>query len=94
MIRHIVAWNLLEGQEDAAAKIKTDLEALKDQLDYLRSIQVYVNTLESSSRSLVLETTFDNEDDLRRYAVAPEHLKCVDFIKTVTEGRIALDFQE
>ena len=38
MIRHIVAWNLID--KDAGLKIKKDLEGLKDKIDYLKEITV------------------------------------------------------
>lgn len=92
MIRHIVAWNLID--KDAGLKIKKDLEGLKDKIDYLKEIMVYLNSCYTSDRDVVLSTLFDDEEDLKRYASVPYHLEAVSYIKTVTKDRLALDYQE
>lgn len=92
MIRHIVAWNLID--KDAGLKIKKDLEELKNKIDYLKEITVYLNSCHTSDRDIVLSILFDKEEDLKRYALDPYHLEVVSYIKTVTEDRVALDYQE
>lgn len=92
MIRHIVAWNLTD--KDAGLKIKKDLEELKNKIDYLKEITVYLNSCHTSDRDIVLSILFDKEEDLKRYASDPYHLEVVSYIKTVTEDRVVLDYQE
>ncbi len=94
MIRHIVAWNLGKGQEEEALKIKEGLEGLKDQLDYVRDIHVYLDVLSSSDRQVILSCLFDNEEDLKKYQVSPEHIKVSSFVKTVTQDRTCIDYKE
>jgi hypothetical protein len=98
MVRHIVAWNFAEGftaeenQKNAQA-IKSELENLKNIIDGIVSIEVLINPLSTSDSDLLLDSTFENEEALKAYAVHPEHVRVgTNFVKPSTKNRKCMDF--
>jgi hypothetical protein len=96
MLRHIVLWNLNDDCEkkEAASKIKTILEALKNSIDEAVEIKVHINELSSSNTDIMLDSLFENEAALNAYKIHPEHIKAGEFIASVTKNRAAFDFFE
>ena len=96
MIHHIVMWKLKESnKKNNALKINNDLEALKEIIKELEHIQVNTNMeiAPQSNFDVILDSRFKSFDDLTQYANHSEHLKVVDFIKTVVEQRVAIDYE-
>lgn len=99
MVKHIIIWDFKEGfsaEENRAnaEKIKAGLEGLKGRIDGLTSIRVIIDILPSSTGSLMLDTTFENEAALNGYQVHPEHVKVAEFVRTATQNRRCIDFEE
>ena len=99
MIRHIVAWNFKEGLTEAqnsenAAKIKSELEGLKAIITQVQQIEVKTDLTAGSNRNLMLNTLFATEEDLAAYQVHPAHKKVSEFVRSVTQDRVCLDFYE
>lgn len=96
MIHHIVMWKLKEAdKKENAHKIKKDLEALKNIIKELKFIQVSFN-MDIAPRNnfdVILDTHFNSFEQLNIYANHPEHLKVVEFIKTVIDQRVAIDYE-
>ncbi|MDR2122072.1 MAG: Dabb family protein [Flavobacteriaceae bacterium] len=96
MIHHIVLWKLKEtNKEENAKQIKEKLEALKGRIKELDSIYVGFNMDEApeSNFDVVLNTQFKTFDDLNIYQNHPEHVEVVQFIKSVVEQRVAIDYE-
>ncbi|HEY8365319.1 MAG TPA: Dabb family protein [Haloplasmataceae bacterium] len=94
MIKHIVMWKLKEDCKDKGMSIKEKLENLQKIIPYVIKIEVGINILDSSQAyDVVLYSEFNNTDDLNRYQNHEEHLLVVDFIKSVTEKRIVVDYE-
>lgn len=99
MVKHIIIWNFKEElsadeKKSAAAKIKTELEALLGEIDGLCEIKVYTNPLASSNGDLILDSTFTDEAALKAYAVHPEHVKVADErVRPFTAERKCVDFE-
>ncbi|MBR5417970.1 MAG: Dabb family protein [Clostridiales bacterium] len=79
MVKHVIIWTLKDeysNEEKAAikAEIKAGLEGLKGKIDGLTDIKVYTEGLESSNGDLMLDSTFENEEALKGYAVHPDHV--------------------
>ena len=77
MIKHIVAWRINDSADKGktAALIKEKLEALKNEIDFLREIRVGINFNETDAASdIVLETVFDSKEDLNAYQGHPAHV--------------------
>ena len=100
MIRHLVLFKLAdkaEGKSKAenALLIKKHLEALKDVIPVIRKMEVSVNHPDApgGNHDVVLDSEFDTWEDLRAYAIHPEHLKVGEFIAKVRTGRAAIDHE-
>lgn len=99
MIHHIVLWNLKEElseveKKEAANRIKEELEAVKNEVSGVVSLNVVTNGLESSNKEIGLISLFESEEALKAYQVHPAHVAAGSFIKTVTSGRCCLDYEQ
>ena len=99
MVRHIVCWNYKDGLSDEQNKenakvIKERMENLKDVIDGIISIEVITTQLPSSMSDLVLNVLLTDEAALEHYQVHEEHVKIVQFIRSVTQNRYCIDYIE
>jgi len=75
------------------AKVKAKLKSLEQSIDVLKTIEVGINFNESDrAMDLSLYSTFENEEDLKKYATHEEHLKVVALIKEVTLESKVVDY--
>lgn len=100
MVRHIVLFKLAdeaEGRSKAenALIIKERLEELKNTIPVIRKIEVKINLSEAfaDNHDVILESEFDTLEDVRTYAVHPEHIKVGEFIAKVRTSRAAIDYE-
>ncbi len=95
MVVHIVMFQFKEENKKAnMIQAKQMLENLMGAVPTLRSIDVGLNfSAESRAMDLSIITTFENKEGLNAYAIHPEHLKVVDFIKTVVEYSKVVDYE-
>src|SRR5690554_6624919 len=100
MVRHIVLFKLAdeaEGRSKAenALIIKERLEELKNTIPVIRKIEVKINLSEASAdnHDVILKSEFDTLEDVRTYAVHPEHIKVGEFIAKVRTSRAAIDYE-
>lgn len=98
MVKHIILWTLKEYPENEKKQIKENikkgLEDLYGKIDGLTHIKVYTDALISSNADLMLDSTFENEEALKTYAVHPEHVYVADtFVRPFTANRSCLDFE-
>ncbi len=98
MIRHIVMWKLKDFEKPEikalnASKLKDELYALKKEIVQIRALNVGVNLNPENEYDIVLESEFDNFDDLKTYQKHPAHLKVVEFLKTVRVLRASIDYE-
>jgi hypothetical protein len=99
MVKHIIIWEFKEGfstEENRAnaEKIKAGLEGLKGRISGLTDARVQIDLLSSSTGNIMLDCTFENEESLKSYQVNPEHLKVASLVRTVTQNRSCVDFEE
>ncbi len=94
MVVHIVMFQFKEAHKKAnMIQAKQMLENLMGAVPSLKSIDVGMNfSQEDRAMDLSIITSFANKEDLDAYAVHPEHLKVVDFIKTVVEYSKVVDY--
>ena len=98
MIRHIVLFKLkrlesFKAKMEIMQRFKSALEALKDIIPELKSIEVGINVNSAEDYDVALVTVFDNMHDLSVYANHPEHLAAAAIIKDVKEGRACVDYE-
>ncbi|AKF24424.1 stress responsive protein [Sulfurovum lithotrophicum] len=94
MIVHIVMFKFKEENKKAnIIQAKQMLENLMGAIPSLRSIDVGVNfSEEERAMDMSIITSFESKEGLNAYAIHPEHLKVVDFIKEVVEYSKVVDY--
>lgn len=94
MIVHIVMFKFKDESKDInLQKTKELLEVLVDLIPTLNSMEVGINfTHTDRAFDLSLYSTFNTKEDLESYVVHEEHLKVVDFIKSVTTESKVVDY--
>jgi hypothetical protein len=94
MIVHIVTFKFKEENKQAnIIQAKHMLEELMGAVPSLRSIDVGINfSTEERAMDLSIITTFESKEGLDAYAIHPEHLNVVDFIKSVVEYSKVVDY--
>ena len=99
MVKHVILWQLkdeLSAEEKVQVKqgIKEGLEGLKGQIPGLTEIHVQTEGLSSSNVDVMLDSTFENEDALKNYAVHPAHVEVADTkVRPYTKSRACLDYE-
>lgn len=96
MTKHIILWTLKEEyrKEEVKKGIKENLEALMGRIPGLLSIHVYTEGLPTSNADVCLDSTFENPEALKGYAVHPEHVAVADqFVRPYTASRTCMDFE-
>jgi antibiotic biosynthesis monooxygenase (ABM) superfamily enzyme len=95
MIVHIVLFSFKEDNKIAnIQKAKEMLVALEHKVPSLKSIEVGENFCsEGRAMDISIITRFDTKEDLQEYAVHPEHMKVVEFIKQVVEYSKVVDYE-
>lgn len=94
MIVHIVMFKFKEeNRESNILKAKELLNALEDKIDELISMEVGVN-FDTADRAfdLSLYSKFQTKEDLNSYSIHSEHLKVVEFIKSVASESKVVDY--
>ena len=77
-----------------ALKIKSQLEALKQKIKEIRSIEVGINTNDSQDAyDIVLYSEFNSIEDLKAYQEHPAHVKVGDFVNKVRLERKVVDYE-
>jgi hypothetical protein len=95
MVVHIVTFKFKEENKKAnIIQAKQMLENLMGAVPTLRSMDVGINfSPEERAMDLSIITAFESKEGLQAYAIHPEHLKVVDFIKTVVEYSKVVDYE-
>lgn len=98
MVKHIVLFRLsdsLSATEKAqiAEQFKQTIEALPNVIPFIRHIYVGTNINTDEKWDICLDSSFDSLDDVRRYAVHPEHVAAAAIIKDAKVDRSCVDFE-
>lgn len=99
MVKHIILWTLkdeysVEQKNDIKKGIKEGLEGLAGRISGLVDIKVNTEGLASSNADLMLDSTFEDEQSLKAYAVHSEHVAVADEkVRPYTAVRSCMDFE-
>lgn len=100
MIRHIVMWKLKEkaagaSKEKNAEKLKLILEGLRTNIEEIKAVEVgiQINSGDHDAYDVVLICDFKTDLDFQMYTRNPHHKKAVEFIQTVADDRIYVDYK-
>jgi len=94
VIIHIVLFQFKEENKELnIEKVKEMLEGLPEKIPTLKSMEVGLNYSDSErAMDLSLISTFDNKVGLEQYAIHPEHVKVVEYIKGVVVESKVVDY--
>lgn len=75
-------------------KSRQALEGLAGQIPGLIDIKVQIEGLASSNADLMLDSSFEDEESLKGYAVHPAHVAVADGkVRPFTKTRVCLDYE-
>jgi len=94
MIVHIVMFKFKEeNKTQNIQNVREKLNSLVEKISELQSLEVGIDFNQSERAfDLSLYSTFQTKEDLKTYAVHPEHLKVVELIKRVTLESKVVDY--
>ena len=99
MVKHVILWKLKEELSDSEkvrikADMKAELEGLKVKVPGLLDIVIQTEPLPSSNAEVMLDSTLEDEDALKGYAVHPEHVRVADtYVRPYTQVRMCMDYR-
>jgi len=95
MVVHIVTFKFnTENKKANIIQAKQMLENLMGAVPSLRSMDVGLNfAKEERAMDMSIISVFEGKKGLDAYAIHPEHLKVIQFIKTVVEYSKVVDYE-
>jgi hypothetical protein len=98
MTKHIVLFKLKDEVPQnekmrLATKFKEAIESLPAKIPYIRKIEVGFNANPNESWHIALYSEFDTLEDVKLYAVHPEHRAAGKIIAEIKENRACVDYQ-
>lgn len=94
MITHVVLFKLKDRSPENIGKTRDILAGLKDKVQVLKHLEVGTDVVRGErSYDIALVARFDTLDDLEAYRVHPAHQEVVEYIKTVKESTVAVDYE-
>jgi len=98
MIRHLVLWTLSTDDPAEKARIVAELEAkftaLVPLIDGTERLDIRADVGDTEGNwDVVLDADHRDAEALEYYQVHPAHLDVVDYVKSVVNGRVCIDFE-
>ena len=98
MVKHIVLFKLKEEASPekkllAMQQFKQAIEALPKKIDFIRHIEVGLNINPGETWSIALYSEFDSLEDVKAYAVHPDHVAAGKLLAEVKESRACVDYE-
>ena len=78
--------------KEAALKMKSILEPIKELVPGAVDIQVLYNEIPSSNREVALISTFEDISALETYQTHPAHVEAGKYVRSVTCDRACMDY--
>ena len=98
MVKHIVLFKLRndiaeETRRAAALRFKEAIEELPAKIDVIRNIEVGLNINPDETWTIALYSEFDTLDDVRAYALHPDHVAAGKLLAEVKGSRACVDYE-
>lgn len=97
MLKHIVCWKITDtdrSKEENIREMKRRLESLPDHISEIKEFEVGINSNPSEAAfDIALYSGFSNEANLEAYRKHPEHKKVAEFINSIAEDRVVVDYE-
>lgn len=92
MITHIVLFKLINRSD--IAKAKEVLLSMNGKIPQLRHLEVGTDILQSKrSYDIALIAKFDSMEDMQAYQTHPVHVAVSDYITTIRELSVSVDYE-
>lgn len=93
MIKHIVFFKWEEDSLQRANELKKKLLNLKEKIEEIKEWEVGINfSISDRAYDMSLISSFNSKEDLKAYAIHPEHMKVIDFIKETKAMTKVVDY--
>lgn len=94
MIRHLVLFKLKpKVTKKEIEQLAKELNSLKDKIEQVRGIEVGMDVGRApNSCDLVLNTLFDNMEDVKIYSESQAHIEIVKMVERLCESRMKIDY--
>lgn len=98
MVKHVVLFKLkdeVSAAEKLAAmnRFKEAIEALPAKISEIRHIEVGLNINPGETWSIALYSEFDSLEDVKKYAVHPDHVAAGKLLAEVKADRACVDYE-
>lgn len=98
MVKHIVLFKLkadapAEQRLAAMHSFKQAIEALPARIPFIRKIEVGLNVNPGEVWDIALYSEFDSLEDVKNYAVHPDHVAAGKLLAEVRESRSCVDYE-
>ena len=96
MVKHIVSFKLSgtpEERKEVALKFKAALEALPEQIEVLRSMEVGINANPNETWDVVLTAVVDTMADVEVYAKHPAHVAAAGLLAGHKDSRACVYYE-
>ena len=95
MVKHIVLFQLKDAanKQQVMNDFKEAIEALPQVIDWIRHIEVRFNTNPSEAFDIALVSEFDSLNDVKRYAIHPNHVAAGKILAELKENRACVDYE-
>ncbi len=98
MVKHIVLFQLsddLQGEQRKQVKqdFRNGIMALPEVISFIRKIEVEFNVNPKEQYDIALYSEFDSLDDVKAYAVHPQHVEVAGIIRPYMKNRACVDYE-
>jgi len=95
MVKHMVLFQLKDAAEKQQVMndFKAAIEALPQVISWIRHIEVRFNTNPGEAFDIALVSEFDSLDDVKRYAIHPNHVAAGKILAELKENRACVDYE-
>ena len=84
-----------DRKREIASTLKSKLDGLQEKIDEITSLKTGLNiNTRPTAFDLILIVEFKNEDALNVYRSHPEHVKVLDFMRTLNLETAVVDFED
>lgn len=95
MVKHIVTFKLKgtpAERKEVASRFKAALEALPQQIEVLKSIEVGLNENPAEDWDVVLTAVVEKMEDVAVYSTHPAHVAAASIVGPHKEARACVDY--
>lgn len=98
MVKHIVLFKLKDDISEekkltVMKAFKAAIEALPEKIAVIRKIEVGLNINPAEAWNIALYSEFDSLEDVKQYAVHPDHVAAGKLLAEVKESRSCVDYE-